>query len=224
MTPSDLVDRFRLDVVDVQGRQLWTDDEVWGYLDDAQTWFCRLTGGLRDATSAATRIDFLANDTFVDIDPSIQLIRSARLASTGKSLVVFSHEDVVGMQGTTEPFPFTPHEMDLTGPVVAVIIGMEEGKLRLIRIPTAADTINMVIERLPAEITEESNEFEIRREHHLSLLLWMKHLAYAKQDADTFDKDKSEKMKAAFVAYCDTALTEKNRRNSKPRLIAYGGL
>jgi hypothetical protein len=128
------------------------------------------------------------------------------------------------MQGTIDPFPFKPPEWDLTGDVTQVILGMEDDKLRLVRIPTVDDTINMVIERLPVEITEDSQEFEVRREHHLALLLWMKHLAYAKQDAETFDKEKSDKMAAAFTGYCDQALTEKKRRESKPRLIAYGGL
>ena len=115
--------------------------------------------------------------------------------------------------------------MYLDGPVTAAIIGMEEEKLRLIRIPVADDTLALLVERLPVQSFDAlPAEFEVRSEHHLALLKWMKHLAYGKQDAETFDKNKSREMGEAFGAYCERAVDEKQRRNHKPRLVTYGGL
>lgn len=239
MTPKNLFDRFRSDLADIALPVLWTDVEVCSYMHDAQQKLCRLTEGLRDVSSRATQISFAAGDIFVPLDPSILRIRSAVLASTNRPVRVVSYEDVVGMDGTLQGLPFLglygslqafTTDLTLTGVVVAVIIGMEEGKLRLIRTPLTDDSLVLMIERLPlcslavAKVADLPRAFEVREEHHLAMLLWMKHLAYAKDDVETYDGAKSEKMKSAFEAYCADAKNEKQRRNSKPRLIAYGGL
>jgi hypothetical protein len=230
MTPKGLFDRFRSDVVDDKSPPLWTDVEICAYMHDAQQMLCRLTEGIRDATSRATQAAITTAEAWTTIDPSVLRIRSASLVSTGKPVKVVSYEDVVGMDNTTHSWPFNPTEMALTGVVVAAIIGMEEGKLRLVRIPIADDTLSLLIERLPtcslavAKVTDLPKTFEVREEHHLAMLMWMKHLAYAKQDVETYDSEKSDKQGAAFEKYCFDAKAEKQRRNSKPRLIQYGGL
>jgi hypothetical protein len=230
MTPKGLFDRFRSDIVDDKLPPLWTDVEVCAYMHDAQQMLCRLTEGIRDATSPATQVPITATEAWTTHSPSILRIRSASLVSTGKPVKIVSYEDVVGMDNTTHSWPFNPTEMALTGVVVAAIIGMEESRLRLVRIPIADDVLSLLIERLPtcslavAKVSDLPKTLEVREEHHLALLLWMKHLAYAKQDVETYDAEKSEKMKAAFDKYCFDASAEKRRRNSKPRLIQYGGL
>jgi hypothetical protein len=231
MTPKGVVDRFRLDLADDLTPPLWTDIEICGYLHDAQQMLCRKVEGIRDATSDVTQIEIASNTPWVDVDPSVLRIRAASLVSTGKPVRVLSYEDVVGTDGTTHAWPFNPTEMALTGVVVCAIIGMEDEKLRLVRIPAASDTLQLLVERLPViplsiekDIKELPDEFEVREEHHLALLLWMKHLAYSKQDVETFDERKAANYEKDFLAYCETARAEKSRRNSKPRLIQYGGL
>lgn len=226
MTPLQLYDRFRSDVDDVVETFLWSDDEVFGYMGDAQQMLCRLTGGLRDATSAVTQLAVIDGEPWVDLDPSILRVRSAELLSTHRPVRILSYEDQAAAPLSANSWPANwSTEMYLDGPVTAAIIGMEEEKLRLIRIPVADDTLSLLVDRLPLQAFEALPEaFEVRAEHHLALLLWMKHLAYGKQDAETFDKNKSSEMGAAFGAYCAKALDEKQRRNHKPRLLAYGGL
>ncbi len=304
MTPQDLFNRFRSDVIDIATPPLWWDEEVWGYMDDAQKQMCIKTDGLRDATSAATQIAITATDPWVSVDPTVLTIRSAKLTSTQKPVRIFSYEDLAGADGTTTPWPWALADLNRPGAVLAAIVGMEEGKLRLVQVPTEDDSLELVIERLPlaplqigvrnfsgltggsgytsppdvlfdtggaaatAVLTGDAvtslvitnpgsypsylgtpataptvtfvggggtlaaatavlgapPALEVREEHHIHLLLWMKHLAYQKQDADTFDKEKAEKMETAFEAYCFNAKRDKQRRNQKPRLIAYGGL
>ena len=48
-------------------------------------------------------------------------------------------------------------------------------------------------------------------------------LAYMKQDAETYDKTKSAEFEARFLGYCDMARKEKERREHKTRIVAYGG-
>lgn len=231
MTPLALYDRFRSDVDDVVETFLWSDDEVFGYMEDAQQMLCRLTGGLRDATSAVTQLAVTDGEPWVTLSPAILRVRSAELLSTHRPVRILSYEEQASSPQLTSTWPSNwSVEMYLDGPVTAAIIGMEEERLRLIRIPVEDDTLALLVERLPLQtlvvdsVAELPAEFEVRREHHLALLLWMKHLAYAKQDAETFDKNKSREMGEAFGAYCERAVDEKQRRNHKPRLVTYGGL
>jgi hypothetical protein len=234
MTPLDLYTRFRSDVDDTVEDFLWSDLEVFGYMEDAQSMLCRLTDGIRDATSEATRLDVVSGEPWVELHPSILRVRSATLGNGTRPLVILSYEDEMKQAPDYRSWPygwnFATDEMYLSGPVNTLLIGMEEGKLRLVRTPTVDGVINLLIERLPLQtMLVESPEdlpetFEVRAEHHLALLMWMKHLAYGKQDAETFDKEKSSVMEQAFYAYCTKAMDEKKRRNHKPRLITYGGL
>ena len=65
---------------------------------------------------------------------------------------------------------------------------------------------------------------DVKEHHHLHFMKWMRHLAYNKQDAETFDAAKSEKEAAAFLAYCELAKREKDKYKSKVRVVRYGGL
>lgn len=228
MTPEQLVARFRSDVDDDQQPYLWSTDEVWEYLNDAHRMHVRLTGGIRDASTASVvNLTVSIGDPWLELSPLVMKIRSARLASTGRTLPVFSFEGLFGQQGVANrEFPCSTDDLDKSGPLKALIIGMEDDKLRAVRIPAAGDTVKLVVERLPLlTLTADLSEpFEIRAEYHLHLLWWMKHLAYAKQDADTFDKERSDNCETTFRARCSEAADEKRRREHKPRLMAYGGL
>jgi hypothetical protein len=53
---------------------------------------------------------------------------------------------------------------------------------------------------------------------------WMKHLAHEKQDAETYDRGRSMEFRDKFLAYCDQAKAERERREHKYRTVAYGGI
>ena len=53
MRTGDLLELFRDEMADQATPYLWGDDLVFGYIDDAQNRFCRLTDGISDATTAA---------------------------------------------------------------------------------------------------------------------------------------------------------------------------
>lgn len=227
MTPKELYDRFRADVVDAVEPFLWSKAEVLGYMDDAQKWLCRRAYGIRDASSDAARVDVAIGEAFSDLSPAVLYIRGATRASDGRKVRIFSYEEASGIDANHEDVGyFRQSFMDASGPVIAAIVGMEEEKLRLVQTPAADDTLNLVIERLPLEAPtlDADSELEVREEHHLALLLWMKHLAFAKEDSETYDRERSRDFEQRFFAYCEVAKAEKERRNSKPRLIAYGGL
>ena len=87
MNSTEILDRFRLDVDDAEVPYLWSDEEIYKDIDDAQKMFCRLTGGLPDATSVkATRIAYVAGDEWIATDRSILKIRAAFLLSVGRTV------------------------------------------------------------------------------------------------------------------------------------------
>lgn len=87
-------------------------------------------------------------------------------------------------------------------------------------------TIEMTVFRLPlTAITDDGDQaLEIDEQHHSHLLLWMKHLGYDKQDAETFDRRKSDDFAQRFNTYCAEAKKEQDRARRVVGAVAYGGI
>lgn len=225
MNTSDLYKLFRQDVVDLEAPYLWSDLEVFTYMDDAQLMFARYGVGIGDVTTTnVVRVPVAAGEEFACIHESILTIRKAELASTNRPLAIMNllegpHYDTdYGMifNGSTEHLP---------GPVRGIVVGEEYNKVRWVSVPEQNDEVVLSVYRLPInQITNKNQEFEIRREHHYCLLDWMKARAYAKQDAETFDRTKSAQHEQRFMDYCEKAKAEWERYKHKPREIQYGGI
>lgn len=230
MTPAALLAAFRLQVADVETPYLWSDVEVYQYMDEAQNMFCRLGEGITDSQSTeAAQLVLTASEPWVDLHPSVLAVRGARDSVTGTTLSILSYEDVAGGQGTTQDWPVTLSDFDREATPLALISGMSSTELRCVPTPDAAATLYLVVERLPllapdTVVSSAVHGFEIAAKHHYSLLPYMKHLAYGKHDADTFDKERSESFLEQFTGLCALVKAELARRRHKPRLIRYGGL
>ena len=222
-----LFDRFRTDVADVAAPYLWADDEVWEYIDEAQKMFCRLEGGIPDSRSDITQIAATEGEEWGDLSPRILKIRDARRLSDARPVAVLNVEDIpAAAAGNDYGAPRGLRLDDTQGPVCSFIVGMEKDAVRWVPIPVADDVVALTVYRLPLEVISGENpaELEIDEQHHRSLLMWMKHLGYSKQDAETFDKGKAADFENAFRGYCQQAKEERERREHKPRVVAYGGL
>lgn len=217
MNTTRLKNLFRSDVDDVALPNLWSDDEVATYMDEAQKMFCRLTGGIGDSSSPLCTVDIDASEPFTAIDKRILKIRRIQRDSDSKPLRVVNFEDL-----DAECVKLDAVE----GVVDTVVIGIEPHKLRWVRVPAVADTATMIVYRLPLRsiVSSAVSVLEIDEQHQRSLLLWMEHLAYDKQDADTRDPKKSEEKEIAFRTYCEAATIEMARLRHKPRSVQYGGL
>jgi hypothetical protein len=217
MQSDEVFDLFRSDMADLGDPPLWTDADIYGYIDDAQKMFCRLTDGISDATTAdVTLVEFAVDDDWVDLHPSILKIRTAYLVSDGSPVRVINQEDM-----EREEIRFDSR----VGPVRRLIVGMEENKARLYPTASIADDLQLTVFRLPIEdIDAADQEFEIGAQHHRHLLLWCKHLAYLKQDAETLDRSKAIEFEQKFIAYCELAKREQQKKRHKIRTVAYGGI
>ena len=229
MTSDDLYALFRSDVVDAVAPYLWSDTEVWGYMNDAYRMFARLTGGIPDASSALTRLTLTPGVATNTVSPLILRFRSAYLLSDGTELKIINEADLPRL-ATSDYGQVNPARRNLlTGKVTHMVTGMDRratsGTVRWVYIPDAEDTVQLSVQRLPLETVESGFEFpEIGEEHHEHLMLWMKARAYGKQDAECFDRGRRDEYTQAFRTYCAEAKAEWNRYRSHNMSVAYGGL
>lgn len=226
MNSSELLALFRSDTTDTVAPYLWSDAEVYAYMNDAYFMFVRLTGGVSDALSDACVLETSVKEPYVDLDPSILRIRQASLAPDGKTVRVINAQDTEAL--TDEDFGVLRRLNTSTsvGEVRYLVTGMQQNVARLVNIPDRVYTINLLIERLPlTTITGASQSFtDVAPHHHFHFLKWMRSLAYNKQDADTFDVKKAEAERQAFEVYCALAKREKDQYKHKVRVVRYGGI
>ena len=77
MNVLELYDQFRSDVVDVIKPTIWSDDDVFRYMDDAYKMFVRLTGGIADFTSDFARVNIVTGEKVGEYDKRILRIMKA---------------------------------------------------------------------------------------------------------------------------------------------------
>ena len=213
MNSTSLLSYWRTQVVDSLRPYLWSDEEAFVFMNEAQNQFCRLTEGISDATTPeVVQVPVTIGEIFAPVHPSILNFRTASLLSTGGDVTIKNHTDVRLWDNAA-------------GSISTMIVGMEKNKVRWGKTPLLDDEVNLLVFRLPlTEITDVEQELEIEATHHASLSFWMSHLAYLKPDTETFDKQGSDRAKANFEAYCFQAAAEQRRYKQYPRSIRYGGI
>ena len=226
MNSEELFDAFRSDIVDTATPYLWTEDEVTRYADAAYRMFVRLTGGIADFTSSATQIDIVAGEATAEMAPSILRVMSAYRASDGVEIIVANLTDAAFMRSSDYNIVRQLYNDTRPGPVNYMVIGTQPDVCKWVQIPSEDDVASLNVYRLPlTHITDGTHELsEVKEDHHTYLLDWMKHLAYKKQDAETFDRSKSNEHKTNFENYCAFCKTEWERYKHKTRVVQYGGL
>lgn len=213
MNSTDLYELFRRDIADSAQPYLWSDLEVFSYMNDAYRMFVRLTGGVADSTSVTARVPVVTNVAAGVIAPAVLRIMSAYRVSDGQPVDIYNGPEYVR--------PATAK-----GPVRGMVIGEQDGLARWTTIPIANDTVQLSVYRMPLGfITDAVQLFtDVKEDHHIHLMDWMKHLAYRKQDAETFNRASSAENGDSFRNYCAEVVAERERLKHKTRIVAYGGI
>lgn len=225
MNTTELKDKFRTEVFDNVSPHFWSDEEIFEYMNDAQSMFCRLVEGIQDSSSDVTKITVVTGEAFADLSPKVLKIRKATLASNFRDVALMNAEDIWNSPTVDYGLSPTPKLDNTTGPIQAIVLGMEQDQVRLISIPLVDDVINLVTYRLPlVDIIQDGQTLEIASQHHIYLLHWMKYRAYSKHDAEIFDSEKASDFENRFIGYCNQARIETETRKHKHRTVQYGGL
>lgn len=226
MNSTELVRFFRLDVTDTIKPYLWSDDEALAYASDAYSMFHRLTGGIADFTSPATRVVAREGVATAMLSDKILRVMHAWRESDMRELNIINSTDL-GRNFTSDYGVCSPARLtDDSGPLTAMIIGMERGKVRWLKVPAADQVVRMHVYRLPLKPIDRFDQDleELDEIHHIHLLKWMKSLAYRKEDAETLDVGAADKNEILFRNYCAEVKAEIERRDHKTRVVGYGGI
>lgn len=224
MKTEDLLLLFRKQVQDLAKPYLWDDVEVFQYLVSAQDDLVRVIGGISDSTTRAIcDVSVVPNAPFAKISPYILHITKARLVDANRNIPIVGEADISQRPIVDYGFQIQQSLDDNdTGRVDYAVIGINDNKLRWLKVPETADTFRMHVYRLPYPRMVDSNScLEVDEQHHIHLLMGMKALAYRKEDAETYDKTLAAENESGFREYCERARDEKQRQRHKPRTVQF---
>lgn len=230
MEISEVIEEFRSQVADQAVPFLFSDTEILRWLVDAQDMFVRGIGGIADgSTTNLIDVSVIADEPFSSFSPYILRIRSGRLLTAQKP-VEFIHEADLELKRQCDYGFQRPSLLDDTdtGVVSYGILGITDKQIRWYKVPETDDICRLHIFRLPfpriVDEDDEKNCLEIDEQYHLDLILWMKHKAYSKEDAETYDKTLAENNKRLFDEAVEVANKELGRQRFKPKQVRYGGI
>lgn len=220
MTPAELKNSFRIMMRDEVAPYLWSDFDIYQYMDRAQKDLCRATGGISDTRSDVTFLRMRTDVAYYPLSPKILKVVSVYRDDDG-SPVKLTNEENMPTSGRTL--------RDSSGKVDSMVIGMDQDYVRLDPPPSADEDqkyLRFHVYRLPlGDITlDYQSPLEVHEQHHTHLMNGMAAQAHRKQDAETFDRERSNSFAQEFAAYCDQCKRERERREHKPRAVQYGGL
>jgi len=217
---EDLVARLRLDLDDTEsGAYLWSDDELYRYVDRAQRQFARLTNIFLDSNPVYFLLDVIAGQATYPLNSSVLSIEQAYLGSTGRPLALRNSEELLMELGTVYNWRTE------TGEPRYIVRDEGNSALQLVPVPDKADSVQLIVTRLPLRTVSSDNiNLELVDDRHVdTLMLWAKHLAYSKHDVDTHDIELAAKYEADFRRWCEEYRGEILRKRRRPGNVAYGG-
>jgi hypothetical protein len=175
---------------------LWSNDFIDLALNDAQWQACRRARLIIDSTTPrACRINLAASQPLYRVDPSVIFIRRVKLST---------RSDPLGFARVRDMDLAQPDWESETGEVVGWVADHTTGKLRLYRIPTAAElpaVATLTVVRGPlAPMAKDEDAPEIHERHHYNLHHWALFRMYSKQDSQTYDPKRAADNMALFEA------------------------
>lgn len=231
LTIKNLYDAFRSDLTDPllpgdgeapDADSLWSDADIYRYINDAQIEVTRRTLVLQDILDIAMAV----NTALYTVPEWVLRPRRAHVAGNNERKVALLNGDGDCFTSDDYGMQFTIASENTTGPVQALIFDERPGKARAWPIPTVVETVRVHVFRLPkTRITDGNGKLEVSdNRFERALLLYMKKRAYEKEDTDVLNKGKSEGYFNQFLDEIGTLAPETRRRVRRAGTVRYGGL
>ena len=198
MTLRQLIKAFRVLSNDKVEPYFWTDEEVTGWLNDAQAEAClrgRLLHAVETLPVTAGRADYM---------PKLYEIISGQMEHDGKTecLYIATH-DTAGLPG---------------GQGESKYITQDDNHITLLPAPVRDGTLLLHGYRLPADMRQPDDEPEIHRAHHRHLVQWALHQAFGIPDTEAFDPNRSTEAEYRFSRYFGLQTDSHLRRQTREDL------
>lgn len=227
MTSDELLKLFRKDVADTAKPYLWSDEEIYAYMNDAYFMFVRLVGGIPDyMNDDVCLVKATSGVPYSDLHPKVLAIRNATFDDSGDVVHVVNAQDTDRLTNTDFGIIRQVRMGKQIGRVTHMVTGLQDDIVFWVNVPDRDYSVRLLVERLPLdEIKGADQEFAgVKEHHHIHFMKWMKHHAYNKQDAEVYDPNKSLVEQQKFEQYCYQAKREKDKLKHKVRVVAYGGV
>lgn len=220
MTLTELISAFRIRAGDNVAPYQFSDEEITLYLNQADAEAAERALLIHDESTAADadslplcELALVADTAIYAVSPLVLKIERGTLSDGVTKLTVKSREQLDKEWPDWETATGTPKHIVENG----------DSNVTIVPIPTEADTLTMPVKRLPmTEMADDADTPEIPARWHFKMLDWGLHLAYSVPDADTFDKEKSDKHEAAFIRSFGVrkdANVQRKQRDKKPHVV-----
>lgn len=191
MNLSELIERLRSDMDDVEEPYLWSTASLIQFINEAIDEVCLRARLIRDSDSELCDVRLRPNQSSYPVDQRVIQVLRARIKGEADPLVrtgvATLDDDCSGWE-------------DLQGKPTQYIMDMNACKLRVTPTPQEYYDLRLTVERRPLESLKDDNDVpEINPAHHTNMLEWAKHLAYSVQDGDSFDQDAADKHAGKFA-------------------------
>jgi hypothetical protein len=218
MNLAEIESTFRSDNGDEVEPYLWSSKEVARWANEAEQEACIRRRLISDKTSGASKIKVVEGKTVYTLNDSVLEILHAALIDEAGTHHPISSIDSIELDRIRPSW-----RTDTRRPAEFI---HNDKTLELSAKPDAAYTLQMEVYRLPAALMEGDEDTpEIHASHHLYLLHWIEHRAYAKPDVDTMNTGKSESAAQEFERYFgprpSADLRRKRQANRAHRNKAY---
>jgi hypothetical protein len=231
-TNLKLLHNFRRDNDDEAEPYLWSDDDFYDYLDEAQDEFCELVDVIaEDITVPYVAATVAAAGGYIDISSyRITRVRNADLLSPRKYLRLANQEE---FDANPQMFVDTDYGYDArnsdwkdeTGEPRVLLTDYESLSWRLYPIPTDDGTINARVFRKAASPPDSGTPLEVTdNQHQRAIMLKVRSLAYERQDSETYDSNQAQALESKFLARCSDFKKRVKRARRRTNTTSYGGI
>lgn len=219
MKVAEFIEAFRDTVADREVPPFWSDTQIVRYLNEAVQEACERAKLIEDRLTPAVCTVTLAPDVSTyQLHPSVFEIKRATLR--GRPLDETSIEELDDECPGWENWKGSPRLF-----IFEQASGVRPASIRLVRIPTQADTLALTVYRgalKPLSADMDQGRPEIPERFHDRLMDWVLHRAYLKQDADTFDPNKAAESLGLFIQSFGErpdANVQRKQRDRRPPIV-----
>jgi hypothetical protein len=215
--------------------QLWTDETLVRYINDAQQRFARKTLSLRDAsTPEVVQVTLATGVSSYALHASVLAVVSARYSTDTADLARVGRARVMVIPQPDPPW-FDPSTVSQMNPGRPIAVSTDETldvdtkavTLTVYPAPSATENGTVVylrVARLPLEkftIDEMDMDCELDEDYQLDMLEWAAFRALRTSDIDGHS-DQAEKHKDRFTEAGDAVLKDIRRKMQAPIRFAFG--
>lgn len=231
----------RSDRTDGDSDQLWDNETLVRYIDEAQRKLAREGLVIRDGSTAeVTQVTLVAGQHTYPLHKAVMAVVSARYDTDQPDLKRVGHWFLAGFQMpdnnyfdvnlTSTLTPGRPLAFSTDEEVQTESDGDSAGvmALRVFPTPTASEAGKIVylrVIRLPIETLDKDRlkvSPEVPEEHHLEMLDWAAYLALRVQDQDAGNSSQAEKFETRFMATVRRAQRTQMRKLFAPQGWGFG--